>query len=297
MVATEPGLQNVDALTRAFADARVVINAHGAFAVTGHDVAGAALAAGCHYVDTSNEQHWLVKAREVWHQQYADRGLLMVPGLAQPFTTSEIAANISLETPGAQALDILTLWTELAADSSVRWLSRVAEHHGFDARDPGTWRLDRVLNLRVPGRSEPGMAIRCDESPHEVWFRDDARVTELRAYGGAAERSALERALAEELTCGSDEGASPISHGRRVDTSIDVVYSEGHGRRTHVVMEGARPYDQTATLHAVAARYLLTEAPRRTGFASGCQAFGHRFLLDALVDAELMLPPAVTVDA
>ncbi|KRF12400.1 hypothetical protein ASG90_15635 [Nocardioides sp. Soil797] len=297
VVHAEPGIQDVDALTTTFTGSQVVINAHGAFAATGHEVVEAALAAGCHYLDTSSDQNWLVKTRESWHRPYADRGLTLVPGLAQPFTTSEIAANISLETPGAEVLDILTLWNDLSADSSTQRLNRVAENSGFDPRDPNAWPLDRTLNIRLPGRSEPGFAIRCDESPHQVWFGDDPRVTEMRAYGGATERSALERALARELTCGPDECTSPLTHGRQVDTSVDSVYSEGSGRRTHVVLEGSCPYAETAALLAVAARALLDAPPHRTGFASGCQAFGHRALLDALVGAELVSPPLVTVNS
>lgn len=297
LLGAEPERRDVDSLAGAFSGAQVVINAHGDLADAAHVVVEAALIAGCHYLDAYTDQTWLVEARKGWHQAYADRGLLLAPGLGQPFTTSEIAANLSLETPGAEILDILMLWSDLSADSSALRLNRVAANSGLDPCDPNAWPLDRTLNVRLPGRSEPAIAIRCDESPHELWFDGDTRVTEMRAYGGAAERSALARALAKGLTCGPDEATSPIPRGRQVDTSIDSVYSQGRGRRTHVVLEGCCPYDQTAALHALAARALVDGPPLRTGFASGCQAFGHRALLDALVSAELVRRPLVTVEA
>ena len=41
---------------------------------------------------------------------FAEKGLLLSPGIAQMYTTGEIAANIALETPGLDTLDILVLW-------------------------------------------------------------------------------------------------------------------------------------------------------------------------------------------
>ena len=96
---------NVEALTELFRGARTVSNMVGPFIKYGHEVAEACLAAGCHYTDTTGEQDWLLEAQERWGQKFADKGLLLSPGVAQMYTTGEIAANICLETRGS------TRWT------------------------------------------------------------------------------------------------------------------------------------------------------------------------------------------
>ena len=52
----------------------------------------------------------MLHAQEEWGQKFADAGLLLSPGIAQMYTTGEIAANICLETPGLDTLDIVVLW-------------------------------------------------------------------------------------------------------------------------------------------------------------------------------------------
>lgn len=50
----------VEALTRLFAGASVVLNTVGPFAKFGPETVAACLAAKCHYTDTSGEQNWLI---------------------------------------------------------------------------------------------------------------------------------------------------------------------------------------------------------------------------------------------
>ena len=61
-------------------------------------------------MDTTGEQDWLIECDETYGEEMAAKGLLLAPGIAQMYTTGEIAANICLETPGLDTLDILVLW-------------------------------------------------------------------------------------------------------------------------------------------------------------------------------------------
>src|SRR5688500_1452804 len=112
-----PGIETADyeiaevehdtaALTKLFTGAQVVCNTVGPFARFGHEVVQACLAAGCHYTDSTGEQDWLIDAEEQYGAEMASRGLLLSPGVAQMYTTGEIAAQIALETPGIDTLDI-----------------------------------------------------------------------------------------------------------------------------------------------------------------------------------------------
>jgi NAD(P)-dependent dehydrogenase (short-subunit alcohol dehydrogenase family) len=79
-------------LKELFDGASVVCNMVGPFAQYGAEVVEACLAVGAHYLDTTGEQDWLIAAEEEFGQRMASAGLLLAPGVAQMYTTGEIAA-------------------------------------------------------------------------------------------------------------------------------------------------------------------------------------------------------------
>lgn len=86
----------------------------------------------------------------------------------------------------------------------------------------------------------------------------------------------------------------PPRENPRLNKSLDSVHASGPLGRAHVVIHGNSNYKQTGLLQAYAAYYLLQQAPLRVGFASGCQAFGHRELLGVLRTFGLVSEPVVT---
>jgi hypothetical protein len=86
----------------------------------------------------------------------------------------------------------------------------------------------------------------------------------------------------------------PPRENPRLNISVDSVHASGPLGRKHVVIHGNSNYKQTGLLQAWAAMSLLQQPPRRAGFASGCQAFGHRELLGVLRQFGLVLDPVVT---
>ncbi len=100
----------VGALTDLFKGASVVLNTVGPFATHGPEVVEACLAAGAHYLDTTGEQDWLITCDEKYGADFEAAGLLIAPGVAQMYTTGEIAAQLALETPGLDTLDIAVFW-------------------------------------------------------------------------------------------------------------------------------------------------------------------------------------------
>ena len=87
----------------------------------------------------------------------------------------------------------------------------------------------------------------------------------------------------------------PPRENTRVNTSLDSVHASGPLGRAHCVIHGNCNYKQTGLLQAYAAYSLLQQPPRRVGFASGCQAFGHRELLGVLRSFGLVMEPNLTV--
>jgi hypothetical protein len=88
---------------------------------------------------------------------------------------------------------------------------------------------------------------------------------------------------------------NPPRENTRINTSLDSVHASGPLGRAHCVIHGNSNYKQTGLLQAYAAYSLLQQPPRRTGFASGCQAFGHRELLGVLRSFGLVMEPTLTV--
>ena len=93
---------DVEALTELFKGASVVCNTVGPFSRFGPEVVEACLAAGVHYTDTTGEQDWLITCDERYGADFAAAGLLLSPGIAQMYTTGEIAAQLCLDQAGSR---------------------------------------------------------------------------------------------------------------------------------------------------------------------------------------------------
>ena len=65
---------DVEPLTELFTGASVVCNTVGPFAQYGGEVVEASLAAGCHYLDTTGEQDWLITCDDSYGQRMAAAG-------------------------------------------------------------------------------------------------------------------------------------------------------------------------------------------------------------------------------
>ena len=79
-----------------------------------------------------------------------------------------------------------------------------------------------------------------------------------------------------------------------MNVSLDSVHARGPLGHVHVVIKGACNYKQTGLMQAYGAFHLLNGAPKKAGFASGCQAFGHRELLGVLQSFGLVGTPVIT---
>jgi hypothetical protein len=87
----------------------------------------------------------------------------------------------------------------------------------------------------------------------------------------------------------------PPREATRINTSLDSVHASGPLGRAHCVIHGNSNYKQTGLLQAYGAYSLLQQPPKKVGFASGCQAFGHRALLGVMRSFGLVMEPNLTV--
>jgi len=310
---------SVDALTKLFTGAKVVCNTVGPFAKYGPEVVEACIKAGCHYVDTTGEQDWLITCDETYGERMAEKGLLLSPGIAQMYTTGEIAANICLETPGLDTLDILVFWKGTPTVASTRTIlvnACLSKAYHLEQNQYAEWPADAGLyDVVIPGQHETGLALPWGGMSHPVWFKRDPRVANVKALGGVFNRPLMlgvpqivKGVLAaieglpdsEKLRVINEQAAGvmnqmPPREVTRVNTSLDSVHASGPLGRAHCVIHGNSNYKQTGLMQAYGAYSLLQQPPLRTGFASGCQAFGHRELLGVLRSFGLVMEPSLTV--
>ncbi|MBB2890404.1 DUF5938 domain-containing protein [Flexivirga oryzae] len=308
-----------EALTELFSGSSVVCNTVGPFSDLGPEVVQAAVAAGLHYLDTSGEQDWLVTCDDEYGEQFREKGLLLAPGVAQMYTTGEIAAQIALEKPGLDTLDIAVFWGGSPTIASTRTIlvnaatsnAYYLEQNTFVEFDPD----QGLVPLVVPGQHELAQSLPWGGTSHPVWFRRDPRVANCKAQGGvfnAALMHGVPQIVAAALEATKDMTPEdrdaaltatarqvmdqmPPRENPRINKSLDSVHASGPLGRAHCVIHGNSNYKQTGLLQAYAAYSLLQQPPRRAGFASGCQAFGHRELLGVLRTFGLVSEPILTV--
>ncbi|MGJ9421217.1 DUF5938 domain-containing protein [Aeromicrobium sp. CF3.5] len=310
----------VGALTALFSGASVVLNTVGPFSRYGPEVVEACLAAGVHYTDTTGEQDWVITCDEKYGADFAAAGLVLSPGLAQMYTTGEIAAEIALEKPGLDTLDIAVFWggsPTVASTQTILFNAALTDAHYLeqDAYVPFDPEAGH-FHLNIPGQHEVALALPWGGTSHPVWYRKDPRVANVKALGGVFNRGLMlavpqivagaieategmgveEKYAALAATASQVMSEMPPRENPRVNKSMDSVHASGPLGRAHVVIHGKENYKQTGLLQAYAAYSLLQQPPRRVGFASGCQAFGHRELLGQLMGFGLVQAPVVTID-
>lgn len=307
----------VEALTELFTGSAVVLNTVGPFSEFGNEVVEACYNAGAHYTDTTGEQDWLVHLDEDWGEKFAEKQLLLAPGIAHMYTVGEIAAQIALEKPGIDTLDIAVFWGGSPTIASTRTIlinaavsnAYYLEQNQYVPFEPNAG----LVPLVVPGQHELAQSLPWGGTSHPVWFKRDPRVANCKAQGGVFNAALMhgvpqivaaaleatkdmepaERNEALAATARTVMDVMPPRENPRINKSLDSVHASGPLGRADVVIHGNSNYKQTGLLQAYAAYSLLQQPPKRVGFASGCQAFGHRELLGVLRTFGLVSEPIV----
>ena len=306
------------ALTDLFKGASVVLNTVGPFSELGPAAVEAALAAGAHYTDTTGEQDWLMTCDEKYGAQFAAAGLLLAPGTAQMYTTSEIAAQLCLEEPGLDTLDVAVFWGGSPTIASTRTIlvnAATSKAHYLEHNEYVEFPEQGLTQLVIPGQHELALSLPWGGMSHPVWFKHDPRVANCKAQGGVFNAALMngvpqivaaaleatkdmapdERDAALTATARQVMSTMPPRENPRVNKTLDSVHASGPLGRAHCVIHGNSNYQQTGLLQAYTAYSLLQTPPKRVGFASASQAFGHRELLGVLRSFGLVSEPQLTV--
>ncbi len=304
-----------DSLTGLFSGKKVVYNVVGPFMQLGDPVARACLNAGAHYLDTTGEQDWTRAIAEKYGQAFADKGLLLAPATSYMWTAGALAAEIVLENPEIDSLDICyQIDHGLPSEASTKSFLRMVcnEQLFLELNEYKQWDWDTLAHVTVPYRAGTLRAFPWGGACEPIWYKDDPRVRNckvLTAFGehmidGVAaaiekfreeayhlpqeEREAWTNAMGDAM----DTGEPPKD---TLDVQRSVIVASGQGRRAtnQYVFNVSATYTWTGEIAAESTKLLLQGKLLKPGFQSPATAFNHRELIQAFHDLGFTsAPPA-----
>lgn len=295
---------DVDSLVELFSGAQVVCNTVGPFLKYGETAVQAALKAGVHYIDTTGEQSYVLEMKEKYGKQFAEAGLALVPSTAYMYATQEIAAQIVLEEGGIDSLDTGLLAAGVPTYGSTQSIFGmfVTDNLYLENDQFQPWEKARGWEINVPGRMMTQLAHPWGGGSLPVWFKDDYRVKNCRQLTAFTNRAMFEQIIslqnhyeenikqlpeAEQMVALSAIGEDmqpgmPPRENMLQHRAIDFVLGLGTAGSRGCVIRSGPGYLQTGVMQAAMAHKLINGGPDKVGFASPCQAAGHRYLLGSL---------------
>lgn len=295
-------------LTALFCGARIVVNVVGPFGQLGEPVVQAALAAGCHYIDTTGESDYALNMRERYGAAFAAKDLAFLAGCSFMWTAGMLAAELALEKPGIDSLEIL--YAPRAAPTVASTLSfvRMACLPQYFKQDGvlQTWPAACHFDVAVPGRHIIHAGLPWGGGFEPLWYSDDARVRNCQVLVAFPKGPMIDFLIARmteyaELatTCSATEleavtnawgqsiASEPPKEQPDVNHTIISCWARGSVSGHQIILYTTSPYLQTGALVAESCRRILAGQLLATGFQSASRAFGHHALIAALAEAGL----------
>ncbi len=309
-----PGIENaryeivevehtVEALTKLLTGRKVICNTVGPFMRHSGTVAEACLRAGVHYLDTTGEQHVLSMLRERFSADFAKAGLCLIPSTAYMYGLSEIGARFCLDTPGVDSLDMTEVAEAVPTVASTQTILDAVRFPSYHLKDNELVRYAGVETCDITTPS--GRVLKASNwggTSNPIWFSRDGRVRNCKMSVAIWNQELykkeleLERAYKVQLQWIPEEQlpfvldnmaasitpTSPPRESRQVHRAIDTCVGIGNKVMVKSTIITTGGYLSTGLLQAYAARRLISETPRVTGFRSPSEVLGHRELMGAL---------------
>ncbi|MFC0601327.1 saccharopine dehydrogenase family protein [Streptomyces palmae] len=272
-------------LTAALEGCEAVVNCAGPFHRWGEGVIRAALAAGCHYVDTTGEQPYLDRAFREFDEPARRAGRAVVPGTTDDGLPSDLIAALTAARVGeaAEIALVVDLVGGGASQGTVRSMGAIRDTllSGGLGYEDAAW-VPRATARRtemVPAdESEPRPVLR---------FALPAMVTVPRHVPTRRFEALATKEVSDLFTTLTPELADSLPFGPEVADRTAMRWSFAveavgvDGRRARGVVRGRDAYGTTAVIAVEAARRLVADgAP--AGVLAHAQAFDPAGFLDHL---------------
>ena len=295
---------DVASLSQLFAGASVVCNTVGPFTYYGDTVVEACEQAGVHYLDTTGEQDWVLRAKTKYGEQFRRKGLALAPSVSFMHSVSEIACEIVLEQEGIDSLEVGSLTNGTPTYGSTQTIFSMFQSDHFYLADNKLvpWEKARGFEMIVPGKVGTTLSHPWGGGSLPIIYADDPRVINCSLLTAFDNRPMFEMLLAvqkdyedrikklspEERARALAELAAKMQPGmpprERYQTrrNTDFAHGRGSAASRSCVIRSTPPYLITGVLQAAVARWLIDKAPKQAGYTSACGVGGHRYLLGAL---------------
>ncbi|MES2260738.1 MAG: DUF5938 domain-containing protein [Pseudomonadota bacterium] len=299
---------DVEKLAAAFKGAKVVCNMVGPFVKFGLGAVEAALKAGCHHLDTTGEQSYIIEARDKFGKAYAEAGLLLSASVSYMYTVNEIAAELALETPGIDSLETASLsrsasdtGVTVGSTASIFELFRNKQYHLWD-NQMLEWPVGSFQEISTPEFLLPTFCLPWGGTALPVFYERDPRVRYCRSMVGFYDNPAMrtvhgmtkrweeefkhlppqaQDAVVAQIVA-STTPSMPPRERTTLNRSVDIAVGRGQLACVRATVTSITPYITTGALQVAATMKLLDGETRKVGFASACQAFDHKYLLGFL---------------
>ncbi len=291
------------ALAQLFQGKKVVYNVVGPFMQLGGPVVEACLDAGCHYLDSTGEQDWMFHVKRTWGKQFEEKNLVLIPACSWMWVGGVLAAELALEHPGIDTLDLLYLADSYTSVASTMSFMRMLVNDQFmlHNNELETWPRATAYPVHVPDLHMGLRALPWGGGGEVVWYEDDERVNNcsvlvafrnqemLGAVIGMVEEfeekySHLEGDDREQQTNSMGNAMVSEEPGREhpdINRSIISCIARGNTESVRVILRGNSPYLQTGVFAAEATRQLLIGEHNGAGAINPATAFGARKLISA----------------
>ena len=291
-------------LAALFKGKKVVYNVVGPFMQLGEPVVQAALEAGCNYFDTTGETDWMMYIRDKYGEAFQKKGLILCPATSYMWTSGLLAAEIALESPGVDSLDIVYLADSDTSVASTKSFLRMCTkpQHYLERGEMKVWPYATAYDVCVPDHHATYQAVPWSGGGETVWYEHDSRVnncTTLVAFKNREMFGAILGVLVdfeekyrdlpadeqEEVTNqigGAITTEEPGREDPNINRQVTSCIGRGNAGGVRIVMRGNSPYRQTGALAAEACRRVLLGSIQADGFVSPAKAFGARELAAAL---------------
>ncbi len=305
---------NEAALTALFKGRKVVHNLVGPFMQLGEPTVRAALAAGCHYIDATGEQDWMLYLQQNYAEQFHARGLVLAPASSSMWNSGALVAELVLETPGIDSLDISYALAGVPSVSSTLSFMRMCCQPQLYLYDNQlvAWPSAEGVQISVPSMHQTLVALPWSGGGESVWYAGDDRVRNCKTVvtffnqalmGMVIARMTefkehyqhLPQAEQEEATNRWALEIAPQGEPPRENYNLHRVMFTVHGRGTlaarSIVLHGVTGYVLTAAIGATLIDSILAQKQKKYGLTSAVHAIGARKLLAELQDEGVLGKP------
>lgn len=294
------------AFAELFAGKKVVINVAGPFMQLGRPVVEATLDAGCHYFDTTGEADWMMLLKKEFGKKFAAKKLALVPANSWMWAAGNQAAEIALETPGIDTLDLVYLAdSQVSVASTLSFMRMCTKPQFYLLNNQLTeWPAATMYQTVVPGEHQPFNSLPWSGGGEPLWYEDDARVRNvkvlvafrnqeaMKAIFGILQKFEVEAkhlAPAEQEKWTNTWGAAitqvePPREVADLNRSVISCHGRGNTNSVSVILRGNMPYAQTGVIAAEAARRALLGQLLSVGFCSPAKLVGARNLMGVLAE-------------